>query len=66
MDVAAKAEVMRLIAELKQQGTAIVLASAEPELLLAHADRILVMSRGRITREFVGTHVDKAALLRYA
>lgn len=66
MDVAAKAEVMHLVNELKQQGTAVLLASSEPELLLAHADRILVMSRGRIAREFTDTQVDKAALLRHA
>ena len=65
MDVAAKEEVMRLVGELKQQGAAVVLCSAEPELLLAHADRILVMSRGRATHEFVDTEVDKAALMRY-
>ncbi|MGQ9574372.1 MAG: sugar ABC transporter ATP-binding protein [Thermoguttaceae bacterium] len=66
MDVAAKAEVMRLVAELKSQGAAVVLASAEPETVLAHADRILVMSRGRITRQFAGTRVDKPTLMRYA
>jgi len=51
---------------MKSQGAAVVLASAEPELLLAHADRILVMSRGRITREFAGEPVDKAALTKWA
>jgi ribose transport system ATP-binding protein len=66
MDVGAKAEVLRLVAEMKQKGTAIVLASAEPELLLAHADRILVMSRGRIAHEFAGTEIDKASLMRWA
>jgi len=66
MDVAAKEEVMQLVADLKRQGTAVLLSSAEPEMLLAHADRILVMSRGRITREFVDTQLDKSTLMRYA
>jgi ribose transport system ATP-binding protein len=66
MDVGAKAEVMRLVTQMKQQGAAVVLASAEPELLLAHADRILVMSRGRIAREFVDARVDKGALMKWA
>lgn len=66
MDVAAKEEVMGLVAELTAQGTAVVLASTEPEMILAHADRILVMSRGRITREFVDADVDKSALMRSA
>jgi len=66
MDVGAKDEVMRLVRELKRQGAAVILSSAEPELLLAHADRILVMSRGRITRQFAGGPVEKADLMRYA
>ena len=66
MDVGAKDEVMRLVADVKRQGAAVVLSSAEPELLLAHADRILVMSRGRITRQFAGSEVDKSELMRFA
>jgi len=66
MDVSAKSEVMRLVAELKDQGTAVVLSSCEPEMLLAHADRILLVSRGRIARQFVGGQVDKTELMRYA
>jgi ribose transport system ATP-binding protein len=66
MDVGAKAEVMRLVVEMKHQGAAVVLASAEPELLLAHADRILVMSRGRIARELADVQVDKATLMKWA
>ncbi|MBI1901973.1 MAG: sugar ABC transporter ATP-binding protein [Planctomycetia bacterium] len=66
MDVGAKHEIMQLVARLKQQGAAVVLASVEPELLLAYADRIAVMSRGRITREFCGCAVDKATLMRQA
>ncbi|MFM9966034.1 MAG: sugar ABC transporter ATP-binding protein [Planctomycetaceae bacterium] len=66
MDVGAKDEVMRLVGGLKQSGSAVVLASTEPELLLAHADRILVFARGRIAHEFVGEEVRKADLLRWA
>lgn len=66
MDVNAKDEVMRLVAGLKKSGAAIVLASTEPELVLAHADRILVFARGRIAHEFAGEEVRKADLLRWA
>ncbi|NQU25551.1 MAG: sugar ABC transporter ATP-binding protein, partial [Candidatus Nealsonbacteria bacterium] len=66
MDVGAKEEVMRLVAALKQRGTAVVLSSAEPEMLLAHADRILVFSRGRITHEFTDTQLDKTTLMQHA
>jgi ribose transport system ATP-binding protein len=66
MDVGAKEEIMRLVADLRRGGTAVVLASSEPELLLAHANRIMVLSRGRITREFVGEKLDKPTLMRWA
>ena len=66
MDVGAKDEVMRLVSELKKSGAAVVLASTEPELVMAHADRILVFQRGRIAHEFTGGEVRKADLLRWA
>lgn len=66
MDVAAKAEVMRLVEEMKRDQAAVVLASAEPELLLAHADRILVFRRGRIAKEWTDAPVDKHALMQWA
>ena len=45
---------------------AVVLATTEPELALAHADRILVFHRGRVSAEFSGQAVDRAALMRHA
>jgi ribose transport system ATP-binding protein len=66
MDVGAKDEIMQLVREAKEQGTAVILATTEPELALAHADRILIFRRGRITHELAGETVDKSALLRYA
>ena len=66
MDVGAKEEVMRLVADLRREGAAVVLTSSEPELVLAHADRILVMKRGQVAREFRNETVDKAMLMRHA
>lgn len=66
MDVGAKDEIMALVARLQSQNVAVVLASTEPELLLARASRIVVMSRGRVSREFADCRVDKAGLLRHA
>lgn len=66
MDVGAKEEIMRLVGQLKRQGAAVILASSEPELLLAHADRILVVRRGRVAHEFAGGRVDKPALMKLA
>ncbi|MBM3999961.1 MAG: sugar ABC transporter ATP-binding protein [Planctomycetes bacterium] len=66
MDVGAKQEVLKLVRELRDQGAGVLIASTEPELLLAHCDRILVMRRGTIVREFAGESVDRGQLLRSA
>ena len=66
MDVHAKAEIMELVAEQKRQGAAVILASTEPELVLAHADRIATLARGRITRIFTNERTTKQDLMRFA
>ncbi|CAN5798556.1 sugar ABC transporter ATP-binding protein [soil metagenome] len=66
MDVGAKREVLDLIKDLREEGVAILLLSTEPETILAEADRILVLSKGRITWEFVDEPVSKEDLLLYA
>jgi ribose transport system ATP-binding protein len=66
MDVGAKQEILALIEGLKRDGAGVVLASSEPELILEHADRIVVMSRGRVTHEFADCRVDKSTLIHYA
>jgi ribose transport system ATP-binding protein len=66
MDVGAKREVLDLIKDLKAEGVAILLLSTEPETVLAEADRILVMSKGQITKEFAGERVSKDLLMAYA
>ncbi len=66
MDVGAKDEVLEIILRLREQGVAVLLISSEPETIIANSDRILVMSHGRVTKEFADEEVTKAALLRYA
>ncbi len=66
MDVGAKREVLDLVRELKAEGVSILLLSTEPETMLTESDRILVLSRGSITREFVDERVSKEDLLLYA
>jgi len=66
MDVGAKREVLDLIRKLKAQGVAIILMSTEPETVMAESDRIIVMSKGRITAELVDQEVTKEELLVHA
>ena len=66
MDVGAKREVLDLIKELRAEGVAILLLSTEPETVVAESDRILVMSKGRITKEFANERVSKDQLMEFA
>jgi inositol transport system ATP-binding protein len=49
IDVGAKAEIHRLIAQLAEQGAAVLLISSELPEVLGMSDRILVMHEGRMT-----------------
>ncbi|WP_221200577.1 ATP-binding cassette domain-containing protein [Buttiauxella sp. A111] len=51
VDVGAKFEIHNLIAELKQQGMGILMVSSELPEALGVADRIIVLSKGRIAGE---------------
>jgi len=66
MDVGAKREVLDLVKALATEGVAILLLSTEPETVLAGSDRIVVMSKGRITKEFAGEPVSKEQLMSHA
>ena len=66
VDVGAKREVLDLIKALRAEGVAVILISTEPETVLAEADRILVMAKGQLTKEFSGERVSKDLLMSYA
>lgn len=51
IDVGAKAEVHKIISEMAKRGIAILLISSELPELMAIADRILVMAKGRLVGE---------------
>jgi ribose transport system ATP-binding protein len=66
MDVGAKDDVLKIVRGLREQGIGVVVVSTEPETVLSMADRILVMKRGRITKEFASEVVSKDRLLAAA
>ena len=66
VDVGAKAEIYRLIDELCQDGVAVILVSSEIPEVLAISDRVVVMSRGRITGEFAHDQATKELLMGHA
>ena len=66
MDVGAKEDVVKIVRGLRDAGMAIIVASTEPETILSLADRILVMKKGEIVREFAEGTVSKDRLLEAA
>src|SRR5882672_3699147 len=66
MDVGAKNDVIHIIRDLRARGIAILVLSTEPETVLSLADRIVVMKRGTVVREFANEVVSKDRLLEAA
>jgi ribose transport system ATP-binding protein len=66
MDVGAKDDVVQIVRGLREAGIGIVVVSTEPETVLALADRIVVMKKGVVVREFASEAVSKDRLLAAA
>lgn len=66
VDVAAKAQVHRLIRELADEGMATLIISSELSEILTLSDRILVIHQGRIAAEFEGATATQEQLLHAA
>ena len=62
VDVAAKAEIHRLIRDAAGEGAAVLVASSDRDEALAIADRILVMRAGRIVADFCRADADAHGL----
>ncbi len=63
IDVNAKSEIFAIMARLAEQGYGVLFISSELKEVLAMSDRILVMSRGCITGEFLREQADEEALV---
>jgi ribose transport system ATP-binding protein len=66
VDVNAKNDIYRIIDDLASQGIAIVLVSSELPEIMAMADRIIVLSEGRLTGEFGRADYSEERLLKAA
>ncbi|MDM9627953.1 sugar ABC transporter ATP-binding protein [Rhizobium sp. S152] len=62
IDIGAKAEVFKLLAERAKQGLAVIYSTSEVNECLSIAHRIIVMHRGKITAEF-GAEVTKEKIM---
>jgi ribose transport system ATP-binding protein len=63
VDVGAKAEIVKSIRALKDQGLACIVISMEPETILDLSDRVLVFSRGRVIHEIKDESASKIRIL---
>ena len=66
IDVGAKAEIYRLVAELAREGIALLVISSEMPELLGLADRILVMAGGRVVAELSREEATEERILGLA
>ncbi|MFJ1790573.1 sugar ABC transporter ATP-binding protein [Kitasatospora griseola] len=66
IDVGAKAEIYRIVADLAEQGVALLVISSELPELLGLADRIVVMQNGRTTGELNRAEATEEAVLALA
>ena len=66
VDVGAKKEIYDLINDFKSQGKAVIMISSEMPEILGLSDKILVLSQGRITKEFDIKDASQEAILKCA
>ena len=66
IDIGAKSEIHKLLAQLAQQGIAILMISSELPEILAMSDRILVMCQGRVSGEFTHESASQEKIMTAA
>ena len=66
IDVGAKQEIYRLINNIAEDGRCVIMISSELPELLGMCDRILVMRRGRVTRELSRDEATQEEILYYS
>lgn len=66
VDVGAKAEIYNLMGELVQSGISIVMVSSDLPELLAISDRVLVLSNGKITGEYMKEEITEEIFMKAA
>ena len=66
IDVGSKYEIYKLINELAEQGTAIIMISSEMPEVLGMSDRIMVMYEGRVTGEIGIEEANQEVLMHMA
>jgi erythritol transport system ATP-binding protein len=63
VDVGAKAEIFRVMRRLAEDGLGVLFSTSDLKEALGYADRIVVMSRGRVTAEFARAEANETAIV---
>ena len=63
IDVGAKSQIAAIMADLAREGFGVLFISSELAEVIAMADRVLVMAKGRITAEFSAQNVTEEGLV---
>lgn len=66
IDVGAKFEIYKLMAEMAKEGKAVIMVSSELPELIGMCDRIYVMNQGKITGELMRDEFSQEAIMRFA
>lgn len=66
VDVGARLEIYKLMMEMKKEGKAILMISSDLPEILTQADRILVMSKGRLVGELMAEEATEEKVLKLA
>jgi ABC-type sugar transport system ATPase subunit len=66
VDIGAKSEIVDIVGQIAEQGTAVIVVSSEIEDVLALTNRILVVRDGCIVRELIGDQATETQVLQYS
>ncbi|WP_457190764.1 ATP-binding cassette domain-containing protein [Nocardioides sp. P5_E3] len=66
VDVGARAEIYRILREVADEGTPVIVASSDAKELEGLCDRVLVMSRGHVVADLAGDDVTEERMIRAA
>lgn len=63
VDIGAKSEIIDIIGQVAEQGTAVIVVSSEIEDVLALTDRVIVVRDGRVVKELTGPNATESKIL---
>ena len=66
VDIGAKKSIYELIAKLSDVGESVLLISSEIEEIIGMSNRVLVMSRGKLSAQLVGSDINKKNIMEAA